>query len=147
MCWQLVFFLQEAMVVSACGNTGEEHKKGTARGKGKGTIYELWSSQWTSRPSIRGWWPVPKILQWWSSSLCRTHLFGLMYLDLLSNLGVLVAASWCHICLWMGSVSVTADSSALSACSRDICPILTTVQYACGGKAIFPPCRGSSGSF
>ena len=48
---------------------------------------------------------------------CRTHYPALMYPDLHLNVGVLVGASGCQICLWKESASGTAGSSAPSACN------------------------------
>lgn len=52
-----------------------------------------------------------------TAPFCRTHHPALMYLDLHLNLGALVGASRCQTCLWKGTASGTAGSSAPSACN------------------------------
>lgn len=114
-------FLSRAGVVWACGNTGEEHKKVIARGKGKGTIYELCSPQGTSGPSIRGWWPAPKILQWWSRSLCWTHHPALMYL--VSPISKFRCPGGCFMVLHL-----SLDGICLCPC-RQLCPLSLQSRY------------------
>lgn len=123
----------------------EEHTKGIAGGKGKGMTSSL--------PGEPQGLPLEDGVLFLkfncdkAACFCRTHQPAPLYLDLHLNLGVLVGASWCQICLWKGSASSTAGSSAPSACNLGSWLIFTILQYVYGGKGFFPPCRGDSGAF